>query len=151
MSTSRNRRRRRNPASAVARADQLGAARRETSAIVDGMAARWSCQPTPVLNRWAVRFAVDRSARLAAGDPALATCGHTSAPAALLMPTWTPVVVCAACVDLIPLADGEEDRRCDGCGAVVGQIHPTAMATSTAIVLGGLCGWCMAATKVGAA
>jgi len=135
----------------IARADQLSAARRETARFVDGIAARWSCQPTRVLNRWAIRLVADRSARLADGDPTLATCGHTSSPAAVLMPTWIDLVVCSACVELIPLADGDEDRRCDQCGAVVEEIHPTALSTSTAIVLGGLCGRCLEATKAGAA
>jgi hypothetical protein len=103
------------------------------------------------LNRWAIRLVADRSDRLAQRDPTLAHCRHVESPASLLVPSWCELVVCASCVDLIPLAEGEEDRRCDGCREVVDQIIPTAMTTATAIVLGGLCQRCLQATKASAA
>src|ERR1039458_2628649 len=113
MSNSRSSRRRNTAASA--RADQLGAARRETAALADRMAANWKCESTRVLNRSAIRLVADRSARMALRDPTLGHSRHVAGPAALLMPSWCDVVVCSRCVDLIPLADGDEDRRCDEC------------------------------------
>jgi len=45
---------------------------------------------------------------------------------------------------LLATCGTREDRRCDGCGRLVDQIHPTMLQAGAVVVTLGLCGGCEA-------
>lgn len=70
------------------------------------------------------------------------TCGHLKPGTVGVTALWRPdLVTCPPCSPVFRLT-GDDDRRCDRCGAVQATIHPEVVGFGHALVMLGLCPGC---------
>jgi len=94
---------------------------------------------------WAVRFDLDRQARMSVGDATLTACPHVwDNQRTLVMTTWEEVVACIECSSS-PL-QSDSDHPCDGCRTSTKALRMVAVNDGRVVVIGALCDSCMATT-----
>jgi len=127
-------------------ADQARAAVAEAEQIAARAAARAGAEWRPGLeNATAARLVRELNGRAMFGLP---TCGHLPAsPGVGWWVAWSPELMrCGRCArDVLVATRGtSEDNRCDGCGRLVGLIHPAILQGGAVVITLGLCSDCEA-------
>ena len=125
-------------------ADQARAAVAEAERIAARAAASAGAKRRPgTENATAVRLVRELNGRVLFGLP---TCEHLpGSPRVGWWVAWAPELMrCVRCAhDLLVATRGtSEDNRCDGCGRLVGLIHPAILQGGAVVITLGLCGDC---------